>query len=106
MSEDNLIFICMTDASVKKARAYKFLETIKEKFRNTYDKQQIDNAIPYGLEAFGEQLRTTIVLGFRFDNFFVKNQFNYNVEEEDKAETVLKELVDTKDVMVHQLSMI
>ena len=60
MTEDNLVFLCMTDASVKKIKAYKFLEAIKQKFYNTFQKDQIKNAVAYGL-PFVEQIKGTMV---------------------------------------------
>lgn len=50
----------MTDVSVKKMKAYKFLEGIKEKFYDAYQPDQIKAAIAYGL-PFGEQLRNAMV---------------------------------------------
>ena len=50
----------MTDASVKKMKAYKFLEGIKKKFYDTYQKEQISAAIAYGL-PFGDKLRNAMV---------------------------------------------
>ena len=50
----------MTDASVKKMKAYKFLEGVKQKFHDTYQPDQIKAAIAYSL-PFTEQLRGAIV---------------------------------------------
>ena len=60
LADGNLVFICMTDASVKKTKAYKFLDTIKQKFYNTFQKEQIETAIAYGL-PFTEHLRGAMV---------------------------------------------
>ena len=50
----------MTDASMKKAKAYNFLEEIKKRFYNAYQQHQIETAISYGL-PFEDQLRAAMV---------------------------------------------
>ncbi len=52
----------MTDPSVNRALAYNFLEAIREKFCVAFDKQQVENAIPYGLKSFDEQLKSAMVI--------------------------------------------
>ena len=98
LTDGNLQFICMTDSSVKKVKAYKFLDSIKQKFYSTFQMNQINTAIAYGL-PFIEELRNGMVT---IDLY--QNHFNYNIEEEDKAEAVLKELVDARDIIVEDLS--
>eukprot|EP00826_Nyctotherus_ovalis_P034159 TRINITY_DN2804_c0_g1_i6.p1 TRINITY_DN2804_c0_g1~~TRINITY_DN2804_c0_g1_i6.p1 ORF type:complete len:146 (+),score=4.44 TRINITY_DN2804_c0_g1_i6:77-514(+) len=60
LADGKLVFICMTDAAMKKAKAYKFLEEIKKRFYDTYQQDQISTAISFGL-PFAEQLRASMV---------------------------------------------
>ncbi len=61
LSTKNLMFICMADQSLRKMRAFKFLEEIKERFCREYTPERINQAIAGGL-PFSNVLRERMVL--------------------------------------------
>jgi hypothetical protein len=55
----------MTDIAVKKIKGFSFLETIKEKFYNTFSMERINRAIAFGLN-FTDELKSTMVHSLLF----------------------------------------
>ena len=60
LTEESMMFICMTEETVKKMKAYSFLEGIREKVYLQYTPKQLEDTIAYGIN-FNEQLKKAMV---------------------------------------------
>lgn len=85
-----MVFLCLTDTTVKTETAYSFLDTIKDRFFRKYTPDQVAKTISFNV-SFTEELKATM------------EDFNNNPEPA-SAKGVISDLVDVKNIAADNLS--
>ena len=95
INEEGLTVMCMTDNLIQKRTAFVFLADLRRSFYNTFSAREIE-------QATGHSMRFQQTIKDKIDFY----NDNPNVQNDSKTESLVKELNETKDVMVENLNKI
>ena len=105
-SENNLIFLCMTDSSYPRKYAFAFLDNVHRKFKTTYGSNP-DKAMPFAINAeFALVLSAEMKKADSLSGPSSKNSDSGGEENPDKITRLRDEVDQVRDIMVANIDSI